>query len=207
MSYWVRHDPERGTLEPGASGGTWPGPSQRARTLRRGLLTFLLPLASLFGLVIMAYVLRRHLPDWQAIPLPWQVWLSTLLLLGSSVTFEQARQSAEAAHWHDVRRRLLGSGALAVAFIGSQLWAWYALYADGYVLGANPANSFFYLMTGLHALHLVAGLVAWSKTRAALLQQPEPATTATTYVQLCAIYWHFLLLVWLVLFAVLLVAG
>ncbi|WP_290652496.1 cytochrome c oxidase subunit 3 [Aquisalimonas sp.] len=202
MSHWVKYDPSRGTLDPDGDGRSWQGPAGRGRAAMRGLLIFLLPLASMFALVISAYMMRRHVGDWQPIPLPWQVWLSTVLLVGSSIAFEVARRAAALGHIHDIRRGLLGTGVLAVAFLGSQLWAWFHLQEQGYYLAANPANSFFYLMSGLHGLHLIAGLVAWSKTRSALTGGADVASVQL-YVQLCAIYWHFLLVVWLLLFGVL----
>ena len=67
----------------------------------------------------------------------------------------------------------------------------------------NPANGFFYLITGLHGLHLLGGLVAWGRTSDKVWRGFEPAQVRLS-VELCAVYWHFLLVVWLVLFALLL---
>lgn len=205
MSYWVKHDPARGTIEPGSGRGEWAGPVARSLAAQRGLITFLIPLTSMFALVIAAYVMRRHLGDWQPIPLPWQLWLSTLLLVGSSIAFEQARRAVRRDPRAAPRGALRLAALLAVAFLGSQLWAWQALQAAGYALAANPANSFFYLMSGLHGLHLIGGLVAWRSVRRAL--RDGAAEKAAVYLQLCAIYWHFLLAVWLTLFGVLLLVS
>jgi cytochrome c oxidase subunit 3 len=67
---------------------------------------------------------------------------------------------------------------------------------------ANPANAFYYLMTGLHGLHLLGGLWVWSKSSIRLLSGGEPKDIKLS-VELCTLYWHFLLLVWLVLFGIL----
>jgi cytochrome c oxidase subunit 3 len=80
--------------------------------------------------------------------------------------------------------------------------AWRLLTASGYLLAGNPANSFFYLITGLHGLHLAGGLVALGRTgekmwRGVALAQLRPS------LGLCTTYWHFLLIVWLVLLAML----
>ena len=69
-------------------------------------------------------------------------------------------------------------------------------------MSSNPANAFYYLMTGLHALHLLGGLWVWSKSSIKLLSGSE-AKDIKLSVELCTVYWHFLLLVWLVLFALL----
>ena len=77
------------------------------------------------------------------------------------------------------------------------------MHNNGYILSSNPANAFFYLLTAAHALHILGGLWVWSKT-VFKLQNKVEVYKVRTAVELCAIYWHFLLLVWLVLFALLL---
>ncbi len=202
MSSWVRYDAKRGTIEPDPGRRSWSGPRDHPVLARRGLLLFLVPLSSMFALVVAAYVMRRQLGDWQPVPLPWQLWLSTALLVGSSLAFERARRAATSTASVDLRPGLLLAALLTVGFLGSQLWAWQVLLDRGYTLAGNPASSFVYLMSGLHALHLVGGLLAWLRARAALGRgEPEKARVV---IRLCAVYWHFLLVVWLVLFGVLL---
>ncbi|MCZ6566162.1 MAG: cytochrome c oxidase subunit 3 [Gammaproteobacteria bacterium] len=87
--------------------------------------------------------------------------------------------------------------------MAGQLWAWQGLNDAGYYLSANPANSFFYVLTAIHALHIFGGLWVWSKTIFKLQNKVEVHKIRMS-IELCAIYWHFLLLVWLVLFALLL---
>jgi cytochrome c oxidase subunit 3 len=84
-----------------------------------------------------------------------------------------------------------------------QLLAWQQLVDAGYFAAANPANAFFYLITGLHALHLLGGLVAWSRTTIKLLSGSEIAKIRIS-VELCAVYWHFLLVIWVILFGLML---
>jgi len=79
-----------------------------------------------------------------------------------------------------------------------QLWAWRELAAQGLYASSNPANAFFYLLTGTHALHLVGGLAALARTARAAWSGRGGAELAAS-VELCAIYWHFLLFVWLLL--------
>ena len=93
-------------------------------------------------------------------------------------------------------------GVFAIAFLAGQLWVWQQFVVWGYFVASNPANSFFYLLTGLHALHLLGGLIAWGIIVAKFLQRvPWPQLGAS--VELCAIYWHYLLGLWFVLFALL----
>jgi cytochrome c oxidase subunit III len=77
------------------------------------------------------------------------------------------------------------------------------LVAAGYFVASNPANSFFYVITAVHGLHLLGGLVALGRTIALVWGGAEP-DRARLHVELCAAYWHFLLLVWLAFFALLL---
>ncbi len=98
---------------------------------------------------------------------------------------------------------MLAAGVLAFGFLVGQLLAWQHLIASGYFAAANPANAFFYLLTALHALHLSGGLVAWARTSAKLRRGFEAAEVRLS-VELCTIYWHFLLMIWLVVFGLLL---
>jgi cytochrome c oxidase subunit 3 len=97
---------------------------------------------------------------------------------------------------------LCAGGASAVIFLIGQLLAWRELSVAGYFLASNPANSFFYLITAVHGLHLMGGLVAVGRTTATVWRGAA-VTQARLSVELCAIYWHFLLLVWLVLLGLL----
>ena len=87
----------------------------------------------------------------------------------------------------------------ALGFLAGQLLAWRELVVAGYVLAGNPANSFFYLITGLHGLHILGGLFALARTIGKARDGADTVALARS-IELCAIYWHFLLVVWLVLF-------
>jgi cytochrome c oxidase subunit 3 len=94
-------------------------------------------------------------------------------------------------------------------FLIGQVWAWKQLYATGQYGVSSPAFTFFVLLTAIHGLHLVGGLVVWGRAavriRRGLEQAELPEVAALRQsVQLCATYWHWLLLIWLVLFAILL---
>jgi len=73
----------------------------------------------------------------------------------------------------------------------------------GYFAATNPANAFFFLVTALHAVHLLGGLVAWVRT-SAKLRRGDALDKVRLSVELCTIYWHFLLIIWLLLFVLLL---
>ena len=102
-----------------------------------------------------------------------------------------------------VKTGLLAGGGSAIAFLLGQYWAWRQMIALGYYAESNPANAFFYLVTAAHGLHLLGGLVAWGRT-VAKVWRGEALARVRLSVELCAVYWHFLLVVWLVLFVLLL---
>jgi len=92
---------------------------------------------------------------------------------------------------------------LAFCFLAGQLWVWQQLSASGYFLSANPANAFFYLLTAVHGVHLLGGLWVWARATARVWRGMEVGAVRLS-VELCTVYWHYLLLVWLALFALLL---
>ncbi|MBV8503070.1 MAG: bb3-type cytochrome oxidase subunit III [Paucibacter sp.] len=149
---------------------------------------------ALFSLFAVAYVMRLSANDATAIALPWQLWLSTAWLVAGSVLLQQAAWRAHRGLTS--RAAMLAGGACALAFVANQAWAWQALLGARVSFIGNPAGSFFYVLTALHALHVAGGLVAWAWVQ-------RSSDLAAWRVTLCARYWHFLLLVWVALFIVL----
>ena len=98
---------------------------------------------------------------------------------------------------------MLIGGLFAVLFLAGQLVAWRQLVDLGYYVASNPANTFFYLLSALHGVHLLGGLVAWGRT-AGKLRHIGAIAELRPAIELCALYWHFLLILWLVLFGLLL---
>ena len=163
-----------------------------------GLWVFMGVASSLFALFITAYVMRMSEADAVRLALPAQVWLSTALLLAGSLLLQVSAGSARGAKLAPARALLLAGGLCALAFLGSQLWAWAALHAAQVLPSGNPAGSFFYLLSAMHGLHVLGGLVGWGYA----MRGARNADTAWR-IALCARYWHFLLAVWLALFAAL----
>ncbi|EIM28091.1 cytochrome c oxidase subunit 3 [Microvirga lotononidis] len=169
---------------------------------RVGLLILLAVIGSLFALFISAYAMRMQLPDWRSLPVPRILWLNTTMLALSSLALHGARRAAERGEMAELRASLLAGGISALAFLSGQLLAWRQLSGEGYFLAANPANAFFYILTGLHGLHLLGGLAALGRTTEKAWREVVTDRLRLS-VELCATYWHFLLLVWLVFLSVL----
>ncbi len=172
-------------------------------TAKIGLRVFLAVVAVVFSLLVVTYTERMELADWRSFPEPWLLWLTTALLITSRVALPWARVRAGRERIDGVKDGLLAGGVCAFAFLAGQLLAWRLLIALGYFAATNPAIAFFYLITALHALHLMGGLVAWGRTTAKVWRGVDVVQVRLS-VELCAVYWHFLLLVWLVLFSLLL---
>ncbi len=171
--------------------------------IKLGLGVFLAVATSLFALFISAYSIRMEYMDWRPMPEPALLWVNSGILVLSSVFLQWAWNAANRQEERGMKLGLALGGACAVLFIGGQLMAWEDLTSKGHFVWDNPANAFFYLLTGAHALHLLGGLVAWWRSVKRVWGDVAPED-AQLGIELCAVYWHYLLAVWFVLFGLLL---
>jgi len=173
-------------------------------TPRVALGIFLAVASSVFALSISAYHMRIEWgSDWLAAPSPALLWVNTGVLVLASLALQWSWNAARRKDGDSLRRWLYIGGALTVAFIFGQLLVWRQLYVGGYFMSANPANAFFYFMTGVHGVHLLGGLVAWFRCTRRVWQGAGPEAVGAS-VELCTIYWHYLLVIWFILFSLLL---
>ena len=168
-----------------------------------GLLSFIAVVTSLFALFLSAYLMRMRLADWRPLAEPTLLWLNTAILVLASVAFQLTRGAAKRGQSLTVKVGLAVGGACTILFLLGQLVAWRQLNASGFFMTGNPANSFFYLLTALHGLHLLGGMWVWGRTTLRLLAGAD-AQSVQLSVELCTVYWHYLLLVWIGMFALLL---
>ncbi|MEQ8858041.1 MAG: cytochrome c oxidase subunit 3 [Pseudomonadales bacterium] len=187
---------------------TGPGPDVEApdvraqHAMRLGLVVLIAVIASLFGLFLSAYLMRMEYADWRPMPEPTLLWANTGVLVLCSIAMQWAYFAGRRGQLQLEKLMLLAGGALSALFIGGQYAVWQQLNASGYFLDADPASAFFFVLTGIHALHLIGGLVAWGRTVQRLWGGGDRVAVLLG-VELCAVYWHFLLAVWVVLFAML----
>jgi cytochrome c oxidase subunit 3 len=176
------------------------GPKPAAKT---GLNFFLAVLTSMFGLFCVGYRMRMDLPDWVPLNDPQLLWFNTGLLVLSAIAMQLAKNAANKGQIGGVRLHLTSAGVLTVAFLIGQFVVWQDLLSAGlYQLSSAPL-AFFLLLTGLHALHLAGGLYVWARSTINAWSGMEITRFKLT-VELCTTYWHYLLLVWFVFFALLL---
>ena len=185
----------------------FPDPDSRANRYRIGMWVGLASIAMMFTSLSSAYIVRyASANDWVPLAIPRVMFASTALILISSVTLELARRKLKRSFQDAYRRYLLFTVLLGLAFLASQLISWRQLARQGIYLSSNPHSSFFYLLTGAHAVHLIGGLLAlaflwlrWRRevTGAALIAKRQATTDAVT------IYWHFMDGLWIYLFLLL----
>ena len=193
-------DPEQAKLDNLHEGATL--------TINKGKLglRYLMIISTIFFcLFIVTYSDRLVYPDWKRMPEPFLLWINTLLLFVTSGFFMSAQSASSKNNFKTVKNRLIIIGLLTLAFLIGQLLVWFQLVDKGYYVSSNPANAYFYVFTALHALHIFGGLVYWVMTiKKVWVLSDIVVAKAKHTVELCAIYWHFLLAVWVVLFGLML---
>lgn len=168
-----------------------------------GLGVFLAVVGGLFALFGSAFVMRMDEADWFRLQLPPVLWLNTAILVASSAFLQAAVHAAHRGRTGRIRPSLTAAGVTTVAFLWGQVLAWQALASDGQGLSAGPGASFFYLITAMHGLHILGGLLALARVAWRFGERGDAARLGLG-LELCATYWHFLLAVWLGIFALLL---
>lgn len=182
-----------------------PQPSDKFRILMWFLLLVVL---MTFGGLISAYIVvsTNGVMEWQPFSLPIQVWVSTALILASSVTYKIANSALDAGHQAKSKTWFLATTALGGVFIASQLLTWFELVRRGVYVQSNPYAGFFYILTAVHAVHVIGGIIAlgfivlrtWEPTAA-----DEELTRRRQFAGAVGWYWHFMDGLWLVLFLLL----
>jgi len=168
------------------------------------LLTLLAVVSSFFALILSAYALRMELGDWVPLSEPQLLWTNTVMLILASIVFQWTRNAAVNEQSSRLAPGLILTGLLTTAFVVGQFVAWQQLQASGQFITNNPANAFFYFLTGAHAVHIAGGMYVWARATVKVVLGKGDDPTISRSIELCTIYWHFLLLVWLILFGLLL---
>jgi cytochrome c oxidase subunit 3 len=190
-----------------------------------GLLVILAVVGMLFTLFFSSHFMRQEIEDWRQIPLPSMIWINGILLLGASIYLQSAlvtarRQASQVQvlggetpmpvdvrndgnNNDSVRPLLINACVLTVAFLIGQVITWYEVAGNGFYLSSNPSSTFFYVLTGLHGLHIIGGLAVLFHTTV-LTRSDTQISTLVTRVDICALYWHFLFFIWCVMIFVML---
>ncbi len=194
---------------PGRGGGDGnsdeSGPAFPISKGQMGLWILLTAIVMLFGGLSSAYIVLRGVPTWQNIELPSLLWPNTFVLLMSGVAIEFARRAVRKNHVQVMKRWLGVSGVLGLGFLVGQLAAWRQLVNAGVYLPSTLQSSFFYILTGLHGLHLAGGIGAMGFVLAKAIKNRLTAFNHEP-LKLCAMYWHVMDALWVYLFLLLLLS-
>jgi len=154
----------------------------------------------IFSLFVVSYSDRMLVHDWKSLSEPWLLWINTVILIFTSIVFHKTKILSDQNKFEKAKNGLLLVGFLTFAFITGQLLVWQHYVNLGQYASTNPANAFFYLFTALHGLHVLGGLFFLGRATTKLFQNNYSVTKIKQAIGLCSVYWHFLLIVWIVLF-------
>lgn len=190
--------PARNGGNGGRGDGSGGGMSQAVplRAYYLGLSLGLVSILMFFMALTSAYLVRKGRGDWQPLPVPDILWVTTAILVTSSITVEQARKRLAAGSREGFRLWWGVTTLLGAAFLAGQLLAWQQLRAAGFFLVTNPSSSFFYLLSGAHGVHVVGGMLALLTV---FFRRQYRRVTQTAAAEMASIYWHFMDLLWVFL--------
>ena len=165
-----------------------------------GVRTIMVVSTVIFSLFVVSYSDRMLVHDWRSLSEPWLLWINTVILIFTSFVFHKAKILSDKNEFEKAKNYLLLVGFLTFAFITGQLLVWQYYVNLGQYASTNPANAFFYLFTALHGVHVLGGLFFWGRATTKLFTKNFSVLKIKQAIELCAIYWHFLLIVWFILF-------
>ncbi|PZN12490.1 MAG: heme-copper oxidase subunit III [Bacillota bacterium] len=188
----------------GDGGRSFDEDEARARSATMAVWLVVAAVLIMFMGFTSTYVVRSAEPGWVRERLPGLLWLNTAVLVASSVTMEAVRWRLRRGDVAGARRALALTAVLGLAFVAGQVTAWLQWSAAGFGVNRSTHAAFFYLLTGTHAAHVTGGLLALIY---GLVRFARPAATARALAGTAtniAYYWHFVDVLWLYVFALLL---
>lgn len=160
---------------------------------------FIVSITMLFAALTSAYIVKQSGGEWLNFNLPGMFWITSTIILVSSITMQLALKSAKEDRFNGLKTYLILTALLGVAFLFGQYQSWKQLVdIDVYFVG-NPAGSFMYVLTGLHAVHIISGLIFLLVIIGSSFKL-KIHSRSLVRIQMCTTYWHFLGGLWLYLF-------
>lgn len=189
---------ETGTIKPKVRQGIYP-PLFALWVAMAGIIM-------MFGALTSAYIVREAAGNWLEFRVPQIFFTSTVLILLSSVALHGSYLSFRKGREWAYKGLLAAAFALGIAFIAVQYKGWQELFAIGVALDGNPGGSFFYVISGIHAAHVLGGIFSLAVALTHAFSLPfRPSERRRRRFQLVVHYWHFVDLLWLYLFFFLLI--
>jgi cytochrome c oxidase subunit 3 len=196
---------------PGGNGHDGEYSSRRfsAATYRITVSVVLAAVVMMFAALSSAYIILAGGATWQPLTMPRMFYLSTGIILISSLCFESAKRSLKKGKEGVYLRWLVLTLLLGLIFLATQLLGWRELAAQGVYIQGHPRRSFFYIFTALHGIHLVGGIIAliylMTRGRSAFEIDREERLEASA--SAISLYWHTMDVLWIWLFSLLLFWG
>jgi len=160
---------------------------------------FIVTITMLFAALTSAYIVKQSGGDWLNFNLPGMFWITSIIIIVSSITMQLALKSAKEDRFTGIKTYLILTILLGVAFLFGQYQSWKQLVEmDVYFVG-NPAGSFLYVLTGLHAVHIISGLIFLLLVISSSFKL-KIYSKSLIRIEMCTTYWHFLGGLWLYLF-------
>jgi cytochrome c oxidase subunit 3 len=164
---------------------------------------FIVTIVMLFASQTSAYLVRRAEGNWVEFEVPQIFWYSTAVLLVSSIMMHMAYWAAKKDNFNTLKIAISITFALGLVFLWMQVEGWKVLVSQNIYFVGNPSQSFFYVFTWLHGVHLMTGLIVLCVTFVSAMKMNVHAKNLRR-IEICTTYWHFLDLLWIYLFVFLL---
>lgn len=170
------------------------------------LWLFLVTVIMVFASLTSYYIVRKSDGNWLEFDLPANLWMTSGIILLSSATMHWAYYSAKRDDFQKLKLAILLTTLLGFGFLFGQFSAWEALYEGGIVFAgkqSNVAGSLLYLLSGLHGVHVIAGLIFLMIVTVRTFSFKVHSKNMLS-IEMCATLWHFLGALWIYLFVFLL---
>jgi len=160
---------------------------------------FIVTIVMLFAALTSAYVVKQSEGDWLNFNLPGMFWITSVIIVISSITMHLALRSARNDKTASLRLFLVITAILGLAFLAGQYQAWKQLVGMDVFFVGNPAGSFLYVLTGLHGIHIISGIIFILAVISSSFRL-KVHSKRLIKIEMCTTYWHFLGGLWLYLF-------
>ena len=150
-----------------------------------------------------AFLVRKAQGNWLLFPMPWSFWISTIVILTSSVTMHLTLRAFTQRNMKLYKAMLASTTFLGVAFMLLQLYGFYQLGQSGITLASNGdgvSGSFIYVISSVHILHMLGGVIALVVMYLVVNFSKKTKIYSSTGLEILSTYWHFVDVLWIYLF-------
>lgn len=179
---------------------TIPGGTRTYQSRKFALLLACASVIMLFAALTSAYIVRKAAGNWLEFRLPEMFAYSTIVLLSSSLSAALALRAFNRQEVTTLRILTASSLVLGLLFLFMQYLGWQDLMAIGVALDGNPSGSFIYVISGIHAAHVLGGLAAWFLALRIAFRPFRFTERRKHQLEMVNIYWHFVDVLWVYLF-------